>query len=139
MATQRVLRDCDLFFPSVDEVELLTGIAGAHEAIRWAQAHGARAVALKLGADGSLVCAGPGAPPEAVAPHRAQPVDATGAGDCFAGTTLARLCRGDTLAEAARWANAAAALSTQAFGAIDGLPGEAAVAAIVGAREPGAS
>jgi 2-dehydro-3-deoxygluconokinase len=125
--TLRVLRECDLFFPSVDEVELLTGIGDPGEVIRWAHTHGARAVALKLGARGSIVSAG-GAVHE-VAPLRVDPVDATGAGDCFAGTTLARLCRGDDLATAARWGNVAAALSTRSFGAIDGLPSEADVAA----------
>jgi 2-dehydro-3-deoxygluconokinase len=126
-ATRQILAHCDLFFPSVDEIELLTGIADEAEVIRWAHHQGARQVALKLGARGAKVSSG--AAIEAVPPFAVEPVDATGAGDCFAGATLARLCRGDSLAEAAAWANIAAALSTQAFGAIDGLPDEAAVAA----------
>lgn len=127
LATQRVLRECDLFFPSVDEIEQLTGIADEREVIAWSHAQGARAVALKLGARGSLVSADQHHAPESIAPFPVQPVDATGAGDCFAGATLARLCRGDSLADAAAWANVAAALSTQAFGAIDGLPDAQAV------------
>jgi 2-dehydro-3-deoxygluconokinase len=126
-ATKRVLRECDLFFPSVDEIEQLTGIGDEHEVIRWSHAQGARAVALKLGARGSRVSMGLQDTPRSIAPFPVQPVDATGAGDCFAGATLARLCRGDSLADAAAWANVAAALSTQAFGAIDGLPDVQAV------------
>ena len=45
-------------------------------------------------------------------------VDATGAGDCFCGNLLARLARGDTLFDAARYANAAAAFAVQGFGAV---------------------
>ena len=49
-------------------------------------------------------------------------VDATGAGDCFCGAALARLAAGDSLWDAARYANAAAALKTTGFGAVDPLP-----------------
>jgi 2-dehydro-3-deoxygluconokinase len=54
-------------------------------------------------------------------------VDATGAGDCFCGATLARLAAGDALFDAARYANAAAALATTAFGAVAPLPRPEAV------------
>ena len=54
--------------------------------------------------------------------HAVTPVDATGAGDCFAGACLSQLARGATLADAARVANVAAALSTQGFGALGPLP-----------------
>jgi 2-dehydro-3-deoxygluconokinase len=120
--TLRVLRHTDLFLPSVDEIELLAGVGDPQGVIRWAHGHGARQVALKLGARGALVSDGSAVTP--VAPFAVSPVDATGAGDCFAGTTLARLARGDTLAQAAAVASVAAALSTQAFGSIDGLPRE---------------
>jgi 2-dehydro-3-deoxygluconokinase len=49
-------------------------------------------------------------------------VDATGAGDCFAGNLLARLAAGDALPEAASYANAAAALAVQGHGAVAPLP-----------------
>jgi 2-dehydro-3-deoxygluconokinase len=54
-------------------------------------------------------------------------VDATGAGDCFAGNFLARLLAGDAPLDAARYANAAAALSTTGYGAVAPLPLPAAV------------
>ena len=57
-----------------------------------------------------------------VAPYPVQPVDATGAGDCYAGALLARLSAGDDLPQAARAANVAAALSTQGYGAVAPIP-----------------
>jgi len=48
--------------------------------------------------------------------------DATGAGDCFCGNLLARLAQGDNIFEAARYANAAAALTVQGYGAVAPLP-----------------
>ena len=56
-----------------------------------------------------------------------QAVDATGAGDAFTGALLNALARGMELADAARFANAAAALSTLGYGAIAPLPSRAAV------------
>jgi len=91
----------------------------------WSHAHGARQVVLKLGAEGAIVSHGAQRTP--IAPQRVQALDATGAGDCFAGNLLARLCRGDDLATAARYANAAAALSVQGRGAVDPLPTPEAV------------
>ena len=77
-------------------------------------------VALKLGAAGCVMSSAAGA--RHVAPYPVQPVDATGAGDCYAGALLARLSTGDELPKAARAANVAAALSTQGYGAVAPLP-----------------
>ncbi|MGN6523235.1 MAG: ribokinase [Actinomycetes bacterium] len=49
-------------------------------------------------------------------------VDTTGAGDTFVGALADGLVRGLPLAEAARWAVAAASLSTLALGATSGMP-----------------
>ena len=114
------LSQCDLFFPSVDEIEALTGLSVPDDIVRWSHDQGASAIALKLGAKGSRVSSRNGV--EDVPPHRVRPVDATGAGDCFAGAMLARLSAGDTLAQAARAGNVAAALSTQGYGAVAPLP-----------------
>jgi 2-dehydro-3-deoxygluconokinase len=118
--TRRVLADCDLFLPSVDEIALLTGIETPQAIIDWAHGQGARAVVLKLGAMGCIVSDGRDV--TALPPMRVTPVDATGAGDCFAGACLGLLARGASLVDAARIANIAAALSTQGFGAVDPLP-----------------
>ena len=113
------LAQCDLFFPSIDEVAALTGLSEPKDVIAWSHAQRAAMVALKLGARGSLVSTAEGM--RLVAPHPVLPVDATGAGDCYAGALLARLSAGDALADAARAANVAAALSTLGYGAVAAL------------------
>lgn len=114
------LAQCDLFFPSIDEVAALTGLTQRDDIVRWSHDQGARTVALKLGAEGSLISTAGGV--QQIAPYPVKPVDATGAGDCYAGALLARLSAGDGLADAARAANIAAALSTQGYGAVAPLP-----------------
>jgi 2-dehydro-3-deoxygluconokinase len=116
----KALPHCDLFLPSSDEITTLTGIAEPRAIVQWARDHGARDVILKLGAQGCVVAAG--SQWIELAGHRVTPLDATGAGDCFAGALLARLASGALLADAARVANVAAALSTQGFGAVEPLP-----------------
>lgn len=115
------LAQCDLFFPSVDEISALTGLSEPAAIVQWSLEQGAAMVALKLGAAGCLVATRGGAVRH-VAPYPVQAVDATGAGDCFAGALLARLCAGDDLLAATRAANVAAALSTQGYGAVTPLP-----------------
>jgi 2-dehydro-3-deoxygluconokinase len=61
--------------------------------------------------------------------HRVEAVDATGAGDTFDGSFLSRLLAGDDLRTAAAYANVAAALSTQGYGAVTPIPRADAVRA----------
>ena len=117
---QRTVALADIFLPSVDEVALLAGTRTPEEVLRWAHGLGAPIVVLKLGADGCWVSQRGGV--TKLPPYRVTPVDATGAGDCFAGTPLARLAAGDDLIAAARAANVAAALSTLGVGAVAPLP-----------------
>ena len=63
--------------------------------------------------------------------HRVNAIDATGAGDCFDGAFAARMVAGDDALAAARYANAAAALATTGYGAVDPLPRHADVAAFL--------
>jgi len=123
------VRLCDLFLPSMDDMATLTGLSQPDAVIDWSHAHGAQQVVLKLGAEGAIVS--DGQQRMRIAPLRVQAIDATGAGDCFAGNLLARLCRGDTLDQAARYANAAAALSVQGHGAVAPLPTPEAVEALL--------
>ena len=110
----------DYFFPSIEDAQQLSGAVSAEENLAWAHDLGAKTVFLKLGAEGVIVSDGkrrerlPGLPVKAL--------DATGAGDCFCGAALARLAAGDSIWEAARYANAAAALATTGYGAVDPLP-----------------
>jgi 2-dehydro-3-deoxygluconokinase len=84
---------------------------------------------LKLGGDGALVS--DGARRERVAGRRVELVDATGAGDCLCGNLLARLALGDDTFDATRYANVAASISVQGFGAVAPLPTREQVLALL--------
>jgi ribokinase len=93
------------------------------------------AVVVTLGARGALLVQADG-PALLQAPPRVQPVDTTGAGDCFAGALGQALASGRTLAQAVPWAVTAAALSTTGPGARGALPDAAAVQALSGSTPP---
>ena len=116
---------CDLFLPSMEDMTALTGLTQAQDIIGWSHAQGAAQVVLKLGADGAL--ASDGHQQRLVPGHAVQAVDATGAGDCFAGNLLARLSCGQSLWDATAYANVAASLSVQGYGAVAPLPQREAV------------
>jgi len=121
----------DYFFPSLEDARVLSGLekADADALIDWAHRLGAKTVFLKLGAKGAI--ASDGAQRERIAGLRVNAIDATGAGDCFCGATLARLAAGDNVFDAARYANAAAALATTGFGAVAPLPRPDAVRRLI--------
>jgi 2-dehydro-3-deoxygluconokinase len=116
---------CDLFLPSLDDMTALTGLQQPEDILAWGHAQGARQVVLKLGADGAV--ASDGQRRQNVSGRSVQALDATGAGDCFAGNLLARLSAGDDLWAATAYANQAAALAVQGYGAVAPLPHRAAV------------
>jgi 2-dehydro-3-deoxygluconokinase len=114
------LRHCDIALPSLDDVRALTGLDDPDALVDHCLALGARIVALKLGEAGALVASAQER--HRIAAHPCQPVDATGAGDTFGGAFVARWVAGDTLRQAGRYAAAAAALSTQGYGAVEPIP-----------------
>jgi 2-dehydro-3-deoxygluconokinase len=115
----------DYFVPSLEDARTLSGFNDEQANLDWAHGLGAKTVFLKLGAEGVWVS--DGATRERIPGMKVQAVDATGAGDCFCGAALARLAAGDSVREAARYANAAAALATTGYGAVAPLPRPEAV------------
>jgi 2-dehydro-3-deoxygluconokinase len=115
-----VLRLTDICLPSWDDVAVLTGLDDRDAIVDYLLSRGAQVVALKLGKDGAYVATP--ATRRVVPGHVVAAVDATGAGDCFGGAFVARLAAGDDPFAAASYANAAAALSTQGFGAVAPIP-----------------
>jgi 2-dehydro-3-deoxygluconokinase len=111
---------CDVCLPSLEDATAVTGLRDPDAIVDAFLERGAKVVALKLGAAGALVA--DGGERHAVAGLRVATVDATGAGDTFDGAFLAERLRGGSLAAAARYANAAAALSTQGYGAVAPIP-----------------
>lgn len=124
---------CDIALPGFDDAQLLTGLQDPEAIVDFYLNLGAAVVALTLGEKGTLV-----ATPDARTRIDAWPVkavDATGAGDTFDGAFLARLIAGDDPFDAARYANAAAALSTQGFGAVAPIPNQQSVLDFIASRQ----
>lgn len=111
----------DLLFVNESEGKMLSGLEEPASAVEMLRRSGASDVIVKLGERGCLVFSGSSV--LAVEAFRIQAVDSTGAGDCFAGGFLAALNRGDSYADAARFANAVGALSVQELGAVRGVLG----------------
>jgi 2-dehydro-3-deoxygluconokinase len=115
----------DIALPSYDDVAAITGLEAPEAIVDHLLTLGAKIVALKLGAEGALLA-------DAhrrvrIPPHPCQPLDATGAGDCFGGAFIARLVLGDDWEAAGLYAAVAAALSTQGYGAVAPIPRAEAV------------
>jgi 2-dehydro-3-deoxygluconokinase len=123
------MRHVDIALPGIDDVRGLSGLDDPHECLAFYRALGPRIVVLKLGAEGALVADGDAI--TAIPPRPARLVDASGAGDCFDGSFLARILAGDGAVDAARYANTAASLKVERYGAIAGIPRKDAVAAVM--------
>ena len=119
----------DIALPSLEDARVLTGLTAPEAIAAFYRRLGCPLVVLKCGAEGVLLAQGetltriPG--------RRVAAVDATGAGDCFAGAFLARILDGAAPAAAAEYANAAAALSTLGYGAVAPIPRRAEVEAFL--------
>ncbi len=127
--TTQAVSMCDVFLPSLEDMLLLTGLTEPNDIVHWSHDHGARTVVLKLGSEGALVS--DGNEREHIPARHVTVRDATGAGDCFCGNLLARMAKGDDVFRAAYYANAAAALSVQGFGAVAPLPRSNSVFAVL--------
>ena len=136
-----LLGHVDVLVPNEHELARLAGAPSAErspaELVELARGLASSSVVVTLGARGALVV-----PPEGPAllqpPPPVEPVDTTGAGDCFCGALASALDRGEELAAATRYAVTAAALSTTGPGARGGLPDDDAVRALL-PRTPGAT
>lgn len=115
----------DICLPSLDDLQVLTGLSDPDAIADHCLRLGARTVALKLGAAGALVA--DAGQRHRIAPHPCHCIDATGAGDTFGGAFVARRVAGDGLREAGEYAAVAAALSTEGWGAVAPIPDAAAV------------
>lgn len=125
----------DHFLPSLDDVRTLSGLDDPDAIYDWCLKLGAKTVTLKLGPEGVLT--GNAKARRHIPGNKVDAVDATGAGDCFDGAFVARLAEGDSLDDAARYANAAAALTTTGYTAIDPIPRPDAIRALLAAaRQP---
>ena len=119
-----VLRDCadDLVSPNLVEAQAVYGPLPPEGLVDAMMGDGAAAVALRLGAEGSLVAdARSGARVLVGAVPVPRVVDPTGAGNTYCGALLAGVAQGMALADAAELGAVAASFCIEAWGAV--LPG----------------
>lgn len=123
------MRRADIALPSFDDAVALTGQTDVDAIVDIYAGLGSQIVALKLGPDGVRIAYRGERQTIPAIPVAA--VDATGAGDAFAGAFLAGwLESGDPFA-AARRAVAAAALAVAGYGAVEPIPDREAVDALL--------
>ena len=130
------LARADLLLPNEAEAVRLSGEPDLAAAVPVLTAAGSRLV-VKLGARGALCADGPRRHRVSVPPL--EPVDATGAGDCFNAGLIAGLLQGLDLPAAAALGCAAGALSTRApggTGSCPDLPSARALAATATVTSP---
>jgi len=110
----------DYFMPSIGEAKLITGRQAPGEITRFLRGEGVKTIVVKLGADGCYV------ENADISFHTpsfvVQPVDTTGAGDCFVAGFLTGLSNGWDLQRCAIFACAVAAKSITKVGATEGVP-----------------
>ncbi len=123
--TDDFLKGCYLVTPNEVEAEELTGVhvdslESADRAARVFLDKGVENVLITLGSRGVYVYSN--GKSEIVPAYKVNAIDTTGAGDAFNGGLLTALAEGKTLGEAARFANAVAALSVQRIGTTPAMP-----------------
>jgi 2-dehydro-3-deoxygluconokinase len=111
----------DYAFPGMDDVTTLTGLTDPDAMLDLYLGIGCRVVVLKMGCEGAYLATTDGTR-RRVPGHRVEAVDATGAGDTFCGSFLARVLTGEAPEQAVRYACVAAALKCRGYGAVEPIP-----------------
>lgn len=115
--------------PGLDDARQLTALETPDAICDFYLGLGVEIVALTLGKDGTMVATK--AEKRHIPSRVVNAVDATGAGDTFDGAFLAEVLKSGDPFAAAAYANAAAALSTQGYGAVAPIPHRQAVEAFI--------
>jgi len=122
---EELLQHVSVLTPNETEAELLTGLPVTSES----EAKTAALALFNMGVEAVLITLGPGGAfildanhCELVPGFQVEAVDTTAAGDVFNGTLAVALAEGRSLPEAARFANAAGALSVTKLGAQPSAP-----------------
>ena len=122
-----LLPHIDYFIPSIEEAEILSGIAGVEENIRFFQARGVKCPVLTMGGEGSIIA--PGDARIHVPAYDIEVVDTTGCGDAFTAGFIAGLADDRPLLECAHLGTASASLVAGGLGSDAGIADRAQVEA----------
>lgn len=129
VAMRSLIPQADIMKISDEETALLTDFADPEQAARSLIEQGVKVAAVTLGSKGALVCSRQGC--RTVPGFKSRVADTNGAGDSFWAAMLYQIAASgkkaedlslDELADMARFANAAAALTVRKHGAIPALP-----------------
>ncbi len=126
----------DYAMPGLEDVQILTGLTDPDAMLDFYLRLGSKVVLLKMGRAGAYLATADGR--ARIPAHKVVPVDATGAGDTFCGSFLARILAGDELEAATRYAGVAAALKCTGYGAVGPIPRVAQVQAALAAENQSA-
>lgn len=126
------IAEADIALPTLEEATNLCGLAVPDAILDFYLRLGPKIVILKLGATGAMLATP--ATRQMIPALEVKTLDTTGAGDVLTGSFLARILAGDEPETAARYAIAAASLSTREFGAVAPIPRTREVRAALGQR-----
>ncbi|MCT8973099.1 sugar kinase [Microbaculum marinisediminis] len=127
--THAAMARADIALPGLEDARQLTGLEDPDAIADFYLGLGCGIVALTLGPEGTLIATADER--RRIGGRQVVAVDATAAGDAFDGAFLSRVVAGDDPFTAARFANAAAALSTLGYGAVAPMPRKVAVDAFL--------
>ena len=116
----------DYFLPSIEEAVELSGKKEPEEIADYFLSMGPSVVVIKMGQDGCYIKSKNGES-RTVPIYKVSPIDTTGAGDSFCAGFLSALCRGKSLYECGKFANAVGAHCVMAQGASTGIKSEAEI------------
>jgi len=106
-------------FPSDIDLDFLYPDNTQEQAVEKLLNAGASTVALTRGEEGSILFT-KDSDPISLSGHKVEEADPTGAGDCFCGTFLAMIAKGESIETCGRYANAAGALAVTKRGPMEG-------------------
>ena len=118
--TSPIMDICSILQPGYQELCAIAGKDNAEDAVKalFENYPGLEIITLKLGSDGCRIFT---RKTDITVPvYKIEPLDPTGAGDCFDAGFLCGLLDGMSLEDAAKHGSAAAALNTAAFGPMEG-------------------
>ena len=120
-----ILENTDILTPNENEAQLLDGCAiknveDAKKASKIILEKYKSNVIIKLGHNGSLI--NYEGDIKYFKPYKVEPVDTTGAGDCFNGAFASEFLRTENIDKSMEFANIAGALSTTGYGAFPSFP-----------------